>query len=157
MPDLSLDWFLFLLRLAFILLLYLFLYQLVQVTLRDLLSRAENASADAGGRPARAPQRRAAATLVITSPGATGLPPGIDVPLSALTTVGRHATNLVPLDDPSVSGQHAEIALVRDRWWLRDLDSTNGTYLNGDRVDGGALLTAGDLVQFGRVSGRFHL
>ena len=155
MPELSLDWFLFLLRLAFILLLYLFLYQLVQVTRRDLISRAASPGAESSvGRDQ--PESRTA-TLVIADPGSTGLPPGIDVPLSAMSSIGRRPTNLVPLDDPSVSGEHAEITFVRDRWWVRDLGSTNGTLVNGERTDGPMPLRSGDVVQFGRVSARFHV
>jgi hypothetical protein len=155
MPDLSLDWFLFLLRLAFILLLYLFLFQLVQVTRRDLISRAAGSASDPAGGHERSEAR--AATLVIADPGSTGLPPGIDVPLAVISSIGRHPTNLVPFDDPSVSGEHAEITFVRERWWVRDLGSTNGTLVNGERIDGPTPLRSGDVVQFGRVSGRFRV
>ncbi len=155
MPELSLDWFLFLLRLAFILLLYLFLFQLVQVTRRDLISRAAGPSTEQNADRDR-PESRVA-TLVIADPGSTGLPPGIDVPLSVISSIGRHPSNLVPFDDPSVSGEHAEITFVRERWWVRDLSSTNGTLVNGERIDGPTPLRSGDVVQFGRVSGRFRV
>jgi hypothetical protein len=155
MPDLSLDWFLFLLRLAFILLLYLFLFQLVQVTRRDLISRAAGSPGEPAGGQERSEAR--AATLVIADPGSTGLPPGIDVPLAVISSIGRHPTNLVPFDDPSVSGEHAEITFMRERWWIRDLGSTNGTLVNGERIDGPTALRSGDVVQFGRVSGRFRV
>ncbi len=153
MPELSLDWLLFFLRLAFILLLYLFLYQLVQVTRRDLISRATSPGMEPGLSDERSEPRTA--TLVIADPGSTGLPPGIDVPLSVISSIGRHPTNLVPLNDPSVSGEHAEITFVRDRWWVRDLGSTNGTLINGERTDGPTPMHSGDIVQFGRVSARF--
>ena len=155
MPELSLDWFLFLLRLAFILLLYLFLFQLVQVTRRDLISRAASPGTEQNADRDR--PESWAATLVIADPGSTGLPPGIDVPLSVISSIGRHPSNLVPFDDPSVSGEHAEITFVRERWWVRDLSSTNGTLVNGERIDGPTPLRSGDVVQFGRVSGRFRV
>lgn len=155
MPELSLDWFLFLLRLAFILLLYLFLFQLVQVTRRELISRATNTAGEPDAGRTRLDSRTA--TFVIADPGSTGLPPGIDVPLAVISSIGRLPHNLVPFDDPSVSGEHAEITFVRDRWWVRDLGSTNGTLVNEERIDGPTPLHSGDVVQFGRVSGRFRV
>ena len=153
MPELSLDWFLFALRLAFVVLLYLFLYQVVRVTFKDLINRAEQPGAGAGASPGRPPGT--VARLLIVDPGSTGYPPGFDLALAPVTMVGRHGTNAVVLEDGSVSGEHAEIALRRGRWWVRDLESTNGTLINGARIDGPTPLGPGDLVQFGRVSGRF--
>lgn len=158
MPDLSLDWFLFLLRLAFIVLLYLFLYQVVRVTFKDLISRAEQPI----GVPARGPATAATkptapdASLAVVDAGASGLSPGFEWPIWPGTTIGRHPGNAIVLEDPSVSGEHAEIVWERGRWWVRDTGSTNGTQVNGVRVGTPAPLRPGDLVQFGRVSGRFQ-
>lgn len=81
----------------------------------------------------------------------------MDVPLAVISSIGRLPHNFVPFDDPSVSGEHAEITFVRDRWWVRDLGSTNGTMVNEERIDGPTPLRSGDTVQFGRVSGRFRV
>ncbi len=154
MPDLSLDWYLFLLRLAFIVLLYLFLYQVVRVTFKDLLSRADQAGAPVVAAPGR--RLASSARLSVVDPGSSGLPQGLDLLLGVTSAIGRHSGNDIALDDPSVSGQHAEIAWVRNRWWVSDLGSTNGTLVNGSRIDSSSPLEPGDLVQFGRVSGRFQ-
>jgi hypothetical protein len=132
-----------------------FLFQLVQVTRRELISRATDPGDEQEVSRTRPDSR--AATLVIADPGSTGLPPGIDVPLAVISSIGRLPHNLVPFDDPSVSGEHAEITFVRDRWWVRDLGSTNGTLVNEVRIDGPTPLRSGDIVQFGRVSGRFRV
>ncbi len=50
-------------------------------------------------------------------------------------TLGRKEKNDLVLPDPRVSGYHAEIVLEGDRWILRDLGSTNGTFLDGRRID----------------------
>jgi hypothetical protein len=50
------------------------------------------------------------------------------------TTIGRHPQNNLVLEHAAVSGRHATIALVGDGAVLEDLESTNGTFLNGRRV-----------------------
>jgi putative nucleotidyltransferase with HDIG domain len=57
------------------------------------------------------------------------------------------------LDDPSVSRRHAEVSRTEQGWVVRDLDSTNGTYINGSRVAAGDTpLTARDIIQFGKIA-----
>lgn len=50
-------------------------------------------------------------------------------------TMGRAPSNDIVVDDDYVSGHHAEVRLVGDQWQIRDLESTNGTYVDGRRVD----------------------
>ena len=68
----------------------------------------------------------------------------------ALVTIGRNAGNVIQLDDPSVSGQHAQLQLDGDDYQLTDLDSTNGTRVNGNVVKT-AMLRPGDRLRFGKV------
>jgi len=63
-------------------------------------------------------------------------------------TLGRRPTNAVELKDPKVSGVHAELVLEDGRPVLRDLGSTNGTFLEGKRVEE-VVLSHGDRVQLG--------
>ncbi len=70
-------------------------------------------------------------------------------------TVGRLVDNDVTLDDGSVSGRHAEVDLSGDVAVLRDLGSTNGTFLNGEQVTGEAALREGDEIYFGGVRSVF--
>lgn len=64
--------------------------------------------------------------------------------------VGRGRNNELVLDDPSVSREHAELITTTERsgWRVRDLDSTNGIRVNGDRVQAQSL-ELGDVVTFG--------
>lgn len=117
-----------------------------------------------GLRPARAtpvPGRlraaRGGARLVLVGPGQSGLPAGAEFALAGEMTVGRDAESGIVLADPSVSGQHAIVARVAQGWRLTDLGSTNGTFVNGRRVDGrGVLLRSGDQVAVGAVALRFQ-
>jgi putative nucleotidyltransferase with HDIG domain len=71
----------------------------------------------------------------------------------ALLRAGRLATLEIVLDDSSVSRRHAEIRNIENGWWVRDLDSTNGTYVNGVRLGNGERqLHARDIIQFGKVA-----
>lgn len=67
--------------------------------------------------------------------------------------IGRDPSCEIPLDEPSVSAAHAELTLERDRWVLRDLESTNGLRVNGARVRE-ALVERGDVITLGRASVR---
>ncbi|MBM4143337.1 MAG: FHA domain-containing protein [Lentisphaerae bacterium] len=64
--------------------------------------------------------------------------------------IGRAADNLVVLNDPSVSGHHCVILRDGSKYTLRDLNSTNGTRLNGEFADEARLKT-GDVLRTGEV------
>ena len=80
--------------------------------------------------------------------------------LSAITVLGRDDSADVVLDDPGISRQHSEIRVTSDgphlRSTIRDLGSTNGTFVNGERV-GSQHLADGDRVTVGRTALTFHL
>lgn len=65
--------------------------------------------------------------------------------------VGRRADLQLALPCQCVSKEHAEIFVHNDELWVRDLGSTNGTYLNGELVTGPRVLKEGDLLQFATV------
>ena len=79
--------------------------------------------------------------------------------LGALTTLGRDEGADVVLDDPGISRRHSEIRVTNDGPHLvtsiRDLGSTNGTFVNGDRVTS-QRLQDGDRVTIGRTSATFR-
>lgn len=62
-------------------------------------------------------------------------------------TIGRHPACDVALNDPSVSRHHAQLRFRDGSWMLQDLDSRNGTWVNGVRV-GRCQLRPGDYVEF---------
>ena len=147
LEGLDFDWFILLLRLLFIFLLYFFLYQVVRVTLRELVAL--------GGRGAVASAEPGTGRLVVVDGAESGLPPGSAFGLRPVTRVGRHPESTIALDEPFVSAEHAELAYDNGRWWLRDLGSTNGTFLNGQPVGVATGVRPGDIVQFGRIKLQF--
>lgn len=72
------------------------------------------------------------------------------------TRLGRGADCEVLVDDPRCSRVHAVIFYREHGWWLRDYDSTNGTFVNDQKVDEVQLFD-GNVVQIGRVRIQFHL
>jgi pSer/pThr/pTyr-binding forkhead associated (FHA) protein len=71
-------------------------------------------------------------------------------------TIGRAKANVVPLPkDEFASAEHARVEAGRDGVWVIDLGSTNGTFVNGDRVDGRRRLRPGDVLHVGDTELRF--
>jgi hypothetical protein len=66
-----------------------------------------------------------------------------------LTNVGRGPGNDLVLVDPAVSWNHATLWLEGDAMWIRDLSSTNGTWINGRRITAQERLSPGDRLRFG--------
>jgi adenylate cyclase len=80
---------------------------------------------------------------------------GYSLPETASVVVGRAPTSDFPIIDPTISRRHAQILRQDDKIFLRDLGSSNGTYVNGVRVES-AELKPGDLVTFGKVMFRLE-
>ena len=87
------------------------------------------------------------ARLSITLPDST---PVVHELAEELNTLGRAPENSIHLDEPSVSGRHAELMLAGENCYLKDLDSTNGTLVNGQPVTN-VQLRSGDRIRFGKV------
>ncbi len=77
------------------------------------------------------------------------------IPINAVPfRIGRSAELGLCLPSPAVSKAHAEIVAAGDKLFLRDLDSTNGTFVNGHRVQGTTPIGEGDLIQFATIDFR---
>lgn len=73
-----------------------------------------------------------------------------------LVTVGRGLNNDLIVEDPRVSRQHAQIRFKSRRYFIGDLGSTNGTYVNGTAITTDQVLHDGDTVSFGGLEMRFQ-
>ena len=78
------------------------------------------------------------------------LPPLPPLPLreGESVSIGRSRSCDLPLRSPEASRRHLEVVFGPSGWMLRDLDSTNGTYVNGERV-GERVLQPGDRIEIG--------
>jgi pSer/pThr/pTyr-binding forkhead associated (FHA) protein len=65
--------------------------------------------------------------------------------------LGRELACDLQLDDQTVSLRHARLSYRQNQWWLEDMASTNGTYLNGEVVTAPVVITQGDELRLGQV------
>lgn len=148
------DWFILVLRVAFIALIYLFLYQVGRVSVRELVTIGKVSTSIPQAAPSQA---MATGSLEMVDGAESRWQPGTQFSLDYYTTVGRNPENSIAINDGFVSGSHAEISFNQGAWWLMDLGSTNGTQVNGQPIQGKVQLHQGDIVSFGRVHLRAHI
>jgi pSer/pThr/pTyr-binding forkhead associated (FHA) protein len=143
LTSLPFEWFILLLRILFIFLLYFFLFQVVRVILRELQTFAH-------AEPSQTPSKPGG-HLIVNQPGGSGLRAGERLELEPVTVIGRHPRATIVLDDAFVSSEHAQLSWTDGRWWVTDLDSTNGTLLNGREVVVPTGLRYGDQIGIGEI------
>ena len=127
-----------LLKLAFVGLLYLFLWQ---------MARSIGGHLGADLPSARPGRRRIGELTVVRSDGQTGTA----ITVSDSVVLGRSPEADVLLDDPYASMFHLRLTMDGDTMTLADLGTTNGTYVNGRRVTNPVVLNPGDSVQVGKT------
>jgi hypothetical protein len=153
----AVDEVLIVLKIAFLVLLYLFIWRIVRTASRDLrLPQESFILAPSGPSVQRSrPGPRTGRLVVVKSPD---LDEGLDYELnSAQLTIGRGQQNDITIStDEYASARHARFEPRQDGVWVQDLGSTNGTYLNGARLDHPRRLTRGDIVRIGETDLRFE-
>lgn len=100
--------------------------------------------------PAAVPADGARASrIVITSGPRSGVE--LDLPATGLT-IGRSSGSGLQIKDDYTSGSHAKIVRWRDQWMVQDLGSTNGTFVDGERVRESTPLRIGSAVRIGTTT-----
>ncbi len=148
------------LKIAFLVLLYLFIWRIVRSAARDLRLPQESMiigpqQAAAAGLVPHVGSRELGRLVVLASPA---LDPGDEIALdSSPITLGRGVTNDVPLQaDEYASTRHVRIEPRRDGIWVEDIGSTNGTFVNGIRLTRERRLAPGDVLRVGETDLRFE-
>ncbi|WP_295032239.1 MULTISPECIES: FHA domain-containing protein FhaB/FipA [unclassified Microbacterium] len=162
---------LLLLRIGFLVLMWFFVFAVVYSLRADLfgvrvrkMPQGEAAAASAPAKPAAAPAKPKApprskpggpattstvTKLVITS----GPKAGLEVPLgSEPMSIGRSSESGLVIRDDYTSSHHARLLLWGEQWMLQDLDSTNGTFLNGERVGAPVSVAVGAPIKVGATT-----
>jgi pSer/pThr/pTyr-binding forkhead associated (FHA) protein len=147
------------LKIAFLVLLYLFIWRIVRSASREvrlpqesfILAPSQAAAAGLGRQ-----QAPLATGALVALSGALDEGTRFELNAKALT-VGRAASNDIRLDaDEFASSHHARIEPRRDGVWVEDVGSTNGTYVNGTRLGGAQRLSPGDIVRIGETDLRYE-
>ncbi|MFM7014342.1 MAG: FHA domain-containing protein [Actinomycetota bacterium] len=150
---------LFLVRTGFLVLLWLFIFSIIAVIRADLfgqkvVSRATEAAIPAVySAPLVASEAKAAelsaTKLVITEGDRTGT----EIALSGRQlTIGRAGDSDLIVDDEYASTHHAKLVFINGDWMIQDLDSTNGTYLDGAKVTTPMVVPLGTQVRVGQTT-----
>ena len=142
-----------LLKFLFLALLYLFIARSIRVIYLDLVGpRVPRASTQAST-PAPRRKRAQPKELVVTeADGAARTYPMSGEQLQ----IGRSESCEVILQDTYTSQMHARVFAKDGEWFVEDLGSTNGTFLNGTRLDRPRRLSRGDIVRIGETDLRYE-
>jgi FHA domain len=153
----AVDEVLLVLKIAFLVLLYLFIWRIVRTASRDLRLPQESfilAPSGSAGVQAARPGPRTGRLIVVKS---ADLVEGEEFDLDSVQlTIGRGRQNDIAIStDEYASARHARFEPRQDGVWVQDLGSTNGTFLNGARLEHPRRLTEGDIVRVGETDLRF--
>lgn len=129
------------LQLGFVALLYLVLLRFAGSLLRDLRNAEEVQVASRSG---------IGRLSVLESPE-NEPQAGSTIALGPINSIGRNVNNTIYVEDDFVSATHAMLTFRGRSWYVEDQGSTNGTYVNGHRIDRPVALSFGDELTVGRV------
>lgn len=126
---------------VFIIILYVIIYYALKIMYKDVKN---------GGKKRRPPMIKGNFGLEIINSGESGdLKDGAIIPIRSDLTIGRKDNNSIVLGDQHVSGNHAKIIVRNETLYIEDLNSTNGTCLNGNKINGRVKLTDKDEIKIG--------
>lgn len=143
-------------RVGFLLLLFLFVYAVIRVIRSDLRYASADVAAASSRRARRDARRQPSGpdptavprVLVVTA----GHLSGTRIPLNSNTIlIGRAEDSTLVLEDDYASTRHARLTLQGTSYWLEDLGSTNGTYLDRTRVSTPVPVPIGSPIRIGRT------
>lgn len=149
------DQLLFVFRIALLVLLYLFFFRVVRAVWAELRPAGQRAQAPVPAPAHSAPRRHRREQARTHTPQLVVLEPvelfGSVFPLDTEASIGRAAGCQITLDDTYSSQIHARVFARDGAWQVEDLGSTNGTWLNRQKVSGPMVIKPGDRLQIGNT------
>jgi hypothetical protein len=145
------------LQFGFLALLYLFLLWVARSAMRELRRSSAPAPQETGLHPLAGSGREAATDAWLVAMRGGGLDAGERFDLFGGLSIGRSTDADVRIEDRFASQLHARIYSRRNNYFIEDLGSTNGTFLNGEQMNGEARLSDLDLIRIGDTEFRFEL
>ncbi|SKA98488.1 FHA domain-containing protein [Caloramator quimbayensis] len=129
----------FVIKFIVIAIIYVILFRIIKIMYLDIKG-IKGREADVGF-----------ALEVQDAPDSLELSKGSVFPLHTVTNIGRKDDNHIIINDPFISANHATLFIEKGRLYLKDLESTNGTYLNGNKIDDVEEISDGDVIEIGRI------
>lgn len=123
----------------FVILLYVIIYYALKIMYKDVKT---------GKRKNNNSGIRYGIELIQTGVNSS-LEQGSVIPIRGVTTLGRKQENTIVLTEPFVSGNHAKIYTKNNNLYVEDLNSTNGVYVNGEKIEEKFKLISGDEIKIG--------
>ena len=133
----------FVFGIIFIILLYVIIYYALKIMYKDVKTGGKAKNNNSG--------IRYGIEVIQTGVNST-LEQGAVVPIRGIITLGRKAENTIVLTEPFVSGNHARIYAKNNNLYVEDLNSTNGVYVNNERIEAKYKLIADDEVKIGSAN-----
>ena len=123
----------------FIVILYSIIYYALKIMYKDVK----------GGKKKKAPGKKAHGLEVLKTISNGTLGSGSVIPVTSTISIGRREDNSIVLNDQFVSSYHAKIYVKNNDFYLEDLASTNGTFINDSKVEGRVRLKVNDQIRMG--------
>ncbi len=128
------------LKFGVIIIIYIILYRIVKTMYLDL--RAVRS---------REEEKSDYAIELVDCPESIDIIKGSVYPINSVINIGRKEDNNVAIDDPFISSHHASVYTRDNRLYIKDMNSTNGTYKNGIKVSDEEEIADGDEIKIGRL------
>lgn len=125
---------------AFMVLLYVIIFYALKIMYKDVKT---------GGKRKQSSARKNYGIEVLKSGDNSNLEEGTMLLLRAPITIGRKEGNIVQLTDQYASGNHARLVVKNNEVYIEDLNSTNGVFVNEEKINQGAKLRANDKIRIG--------
>ena len=125
---------------AFMIILYFIIYYALKIMYKDV---------EGSGRRKQSSAKKNYGIEVLSTGENSNLEEGSILLLRGTITIGRKEGNTIKLDDQYASGNHAKIIVKNNEIVIEDLNSTNGVFINDERVNGYSKIRANDLIRIG--------
>ncbi|WP_411169120.1 FHA domain-containing protein [Clostridium sp. MB05] len=125
---------------AFMIILYFIIYYALKIMYKDVKG---------GGRRKQPSAKKNYGIEVLSVGENSSLEEGSILLLRGIITIGRKEGNTIKLTDQYASGNHAKIVVKNNEIIIEDLDSTNGVFINDEKVEGYAKIMANDKIRIG--------
>ncbi|TEB05736.1 FHA domain-containing protein FhaB [Pelotomaculum schinkii] len=146
------------LRYIFLVFLLVFIFRLVKWMVGDLQQTRRHYSGlrQKTGQPAGVGNAASGGALLAVKDSASpDFRPGDFLPLGRQNLLGRGEASDILIRDSFASSRHARVFFNEEQYWLEDLQSTNGTFLNEVKIDQPTLLADGDIIKIGGIIFQF--